>query len=177
MTAFQTFTAGQILTAAQVTALQENSTKVAIFREEKASGTGGGGAASIQAWTKRTLNTTVVNNIAACSISSSVITLTAGSYRVQAGAPFYRIDPATLRLRNTTAGTDLALGNVVFANAADAGGFAFAVLDGYFTLTGSTNIELQYYVQGPSINTNDLGVGASNGSNNIFGSVTITQVA
>jgi hypothetical protein len=174
MTAFQTFTAGQILTAAQQTALQANSTKISIFEQQQASSSDGG-TATINAWTKRTLNTTVVNNITACSIASSVITLTAGSYYVEAIAGFYRTSTSQLRLRNTTAGADLALGATAFAASGVAAGTFYADLKGYFTLTGSTNIELQYYVLVTN-GGNDLGVGGTWGTN-VFANLTLVQVA
>jgi hypothetical protein len=174
MTAFQTFTAGQILTAAQCSALQANSTAVAIFEEQFASGLKPGVGTSA-AWTKRGLNTSVLNNIAACSIAASVVTLTAGSYVVRASAPFYKIDSVQLRLRNTTAGSNLVLGQTNFVNAAVASQ-NYAFLNGYFTLTGSTTIELQYYFTGPSINTNDLGVASSIGTE-VYAQLMIQQVA
>jgi hypothetical protein len=174
MTAFQTFTAGQILTAAQVTALQANSTAVAIFEQQTPASTNGGTATTL-AWTKRTLNTTVLNQITDCSIASSVITLTAGSYFVSGFASFYRTDVSQVRLRNTTAGADLVLGMSAFSNSAVAGGQVTSNLLGYFTLTASTNIELQYYV-GASNAGNDLGVSGTFGVN-IFANLTIHQVA
>jgi spermidine/putrescine-binding protein len=145
MTAFQTFTAGQILTAAQQTALQANSTKISIFEQQQASSSDGG-TATINAWTKRTLNTTVVNT-----------------------------STSQLRLRNTTAGADLALGATAFAASGVAAGTFYADLKGYFTLTGSTNIELQYYVLATNAG-NDLGVGGTWGTN-VFANVTLVQVA
>jgi hypothetical protein len=175
MTAFQTFTAGQILTASQVSTLQANSTQVAIFQDQKANGTGGGQAAGTSAFQKRTLNATVVNNIAACSIASSVITLTAGTYFVNAVAQFYKTDSTQLRLRNTTAGSNLAVGHSLLV-ASTANIMNPATLAGYFTLTGSTNIELQYWVTN-SINTNDLGVAASTSSGEVYATLTIQQVA
>ena len=174
MTAFQTFTPGQILTASQQTALQANSTALAIFRDEKTSGTNGG-AATINAWTKRTLNTTLVNNIAACSIASSVVTLTAGTYFVTASSTFYRTDVSQIKLRNTTAGSDIVLGMTAFGNSAVAGGAVQSDLQGYFTLTGSTNIEMQYYV-GATNSSNDLGQSGTFGTN-IYSTLTIQQVA
>ena len=121
MTAFQTFVSGQVLTAAQQTALQANSTAVAIFQDQKTSGTGGGNATT-GSFVKRTLNTTVVNNIAACSISSDVVTLTAGSYFITGYATFYRVNSFQMRLRNTTAGTTLATGLSMLADTDDANG-------------------------------------------------------
>ena len=175
MTAFQTFTAGQILTAAQQTALQANSTAIAIFQEQLTTGNKPG-VATAAAWTKRTLSTTVVNNIAACSIAASVVTLTAGTYFVNAYAPFYKQNTMQIRLRNTTAGTNAALGQSFFTPDT-ANVEANAVLTGYFTLTGSTHLEMQYYVSGPSINTNDQGIATSNGSTEVYATLTIQQVA
>jgi hypothetical protein len=174
MTAFQTFTAGQILTAAQVTTLQANSTAIAIFRDEKTSGTNGG-TGTAGAWTKRTLNTTAVNNIVACSIASSVITLTAGTYFVSGQAPFYRTSVSQIKLRNTTAGSDLVLGTTAFTNSAVAGGVVNSLLEGYFTLTGSTNIEMQYYI-GSTQASNDLGQSSAFGTE-VYATLTIQQVA
>ena len=174
MTAFQTFTAGQILTAAQQTALQANSTAIAIFQDQKTSGTNGGTGTN-GAWTKRTFNTTVVNNITACSIATSVITLTAGSYRITASAPFYRTGVSQIKLRNTTAGSDIQLGMTAFGNNAVAGGVVNSYLDSYFTLTGSTNIELQYYIVSTT-GTNDLGQSGGFGTE-VYATLTIQQVA
>ena len=82
-----------------------------------------------------------------------------------------------MKIRDTTTGTDLSFGNSIFGDTGGNGGFTPATLDGYFVLTGSTNIELQYYAAGPSNNTNDLGIGGTTGSINVFGSLTLTQVA
>jgi hypothetical protein len=173
MTAFQTFTAGQILTASQVSALQANSTAVAIFQEQQASGTSGGNATA-GSFQKRTLNTTIVNNIAACSIASSVITLTAGSYLVSANAPFYRVNNLQLRLQNTTAGTTLVLGGSMLSpNPGES--TVQGMLDGYFTLTGSTTIELQYRVN-TNTNSNSLGVSTGWGTE-VYATIVIQQVA
>ena len=173
MTAFQTFTAGQILTAAQVTTLQANSTKVAIFADQKASGTQGGNATA-GSFVKRTLNTTVVNNITGCSLASDVITLTAGTYLVTANAPFYRVDNFQMRLQNTTAGTTLVTGTSMLSQnpgeETSIGG-----LNGYFTLTGSTTIELQYRVT-TNTNANSLGVATGWGTE-VYANIMIQQVA
>ena len=175
MTAFQTFTAGQILTASQVSTLQANSTQVAIFQDQKANGTAGGQASGTSAFQKRTLNATVVNNITGCSLASSVITLTAGTYFVNAVAQFYKTDSTQLRLRNTTAGTNLGVGQS-YLIASSANIMNPALLTAYFTLTGSATIELQYWVTN-SINVNDLGVAASTSSGEVYATLTIQQVA
>ena len=175
MTAFQTFTAGQVLTAAQMTTLQANSLKVAIFQEQQPAGTNGGNVTA-GAWTKRTLNTTVINNITGCSISSSVITLTAGTYMVRSSIPAYNTNGFGSRLRNTTAGTSIVRGTALLAD--DRFQEEVVVtLDGIFTLTGSTTIELQYYASN-NYNANSGGVAFSQGDGNeIYAQILIQQVA
>jgi hypothetical protein len=115
----------------------------AIFNETQASGTNGGGSTATT-WTKRTLNTTVVNNISGASISASVITLGAGSYVVTASAPSYESTVFRIRLQNTTDSTTAALGTSEYNLSSAAQGRAF--VSGYFTITGNKNYELQHYV-------------------------------
>ena len=175
MTAFQTFTAGQILTASQVSTLQANSTQVAIFQDQKANGSNGGQASGTSAFQKRTLNATVVNNIAGCSLASSVVTLTAGTYLANAVAQFYKTDSTQLRLRNTTAGTNLGVGQSYLISSAT-NIMNPVLLTAYFTLTASTTIELQYWVS-TSTNASDLGVPAATSSGEVYATLTIQQVA
>ena len=60
---------------------------IAIFNETQASGTNGGTSVATT-FTKRTLNTTVINNIGA-TLTASVIALTAGTYEVFAMSPHW----------------------------------------------------------------------------------------
>ena len=121
----------------------------AIFNETQASGTNGGGSTATT-WTKRTLNTTVVNNISGASIAASVITLPAGSYIVTASAPSFESNLFKIRLQNTTDSSTAALGtseltgsSVVQTN---------GIVSGFFTITGNKNFELQHYVQSARAN-------------------------
>ena len=125
----------------------------AIFNETQASGTNGGTSVATT-WTKRTLNTTVVNNISGASISASVITLPAGSYVVTASAPTYEPTVFRIRLQNTTDSTTAALGTSEYNLSSAAQGRAF--VSGYFTITGNKNFELQNYV---SVARANLGFG------------------
>ena len=125
----------------------------AIFNETQASGTNGGTSVATT-WTKRTLNTTVVNNISGASISASVITLPAGSYVVTASAPTYEPTVFRIRLQNTTDSTTAALGTSEYNLSSAAQGRAF--VSGYFTITGNKNFELQDYV---SVARANLGFG------------------
>ena len=116
----------------------------AIFNETQASGTNGG-SSTATTWTKRTLNTTIINNISGASIAASVITLPAGSYIVTASAPCYESNLFKIRFQNTTDSTTAALGTSEYdgSSAVQTRG----ILSGYFTITGNKNFELQHWVQ------------------------------
>ena len=167
------FTAGQVLTAAQLNGVLDNFKDVAIFREEQANGTNGGTFTS-GSYVKRTLNTTVVNNITGCSIASSVITLPAGTFAVTALAPAQEVNRNKLRLRNTTASTTLQTGNNNYASTFGAAG-DIATLQSVFTLTTSSTIELQHQCQN-TLASAGLGAASSFGDTEVYASITIQRI-
>jgi len=144
----------------------------AIFNESQASGTDGGTFTS-GSYVKRTLNTTVVNTITGCSIASSVITLPAGTYQVLATAPAYFTNENKAKLRNTTAGTDIALGQSSYAGSSST---VSSMVQTYFTLAGSTLIELQHRASATRAG-NGLGTSCSYGDSEIYSQITIVKVA
>jgi len=145
---------------------------VAIFSETQASGTAGG--ASVQTtYTKRILNTTIVNNIGA-TLTSSVIALVAGTYRVSAISPHFNSNAVALRLRNTTDSTTTISGPNNYSLSASA---CYTLLDGTFTITGTKNFELQYYQTGAAVATNGLGVQISSaGISENYAQITIVKI-
>ena len=164
------FVSGAVLTAAQLNGVLDNFQDIAIFNEQQASGTNGGTATS-GSYAKRTLNTTVVNNITSCSIASSVITLPAGTYAVIATAPSYVTSRNKLRLQNTTDSTTIALGSNSFAD----GNQQSAFLQTVFTIAGTKTIELQQRFQTTS-STNGLGVACSFGDNEVYAQIQIARI-
>jgi len=164
------YVAGAILTAAQLNGVLDNFQDVAIFNEQQASGTNGGASTS-GSYVKRTLNTTVVNNITSCSIASSVISLPAGTYAVTAFAPSYLTSRNRLRLQNTTDGTTIALGQNSFSD----GTQTAAVLQTVFTITATKNFELQQRFQTATA-TNGLGVACSFGDNEVYAQIQIARI-
>ena len=117
-------------------------------QDQKSSGTNAQ-TLSTTTWTKRDLNTSVVNTLTGASLASSVITLAAGRYRIEASAPgVYAASPVghqRLRLRNTSDGSTILAGpnmSVVGPNNVA----ATLHLRGVFTLAASKNLELQHYV-------------------------------
>ena len=169
------FVSGDVLTAAQLNGVVDNFADIAIFNETQASTTNGG--ASVAAtWTKRVLNTTNINNIAGASIASSVITLAAGTYLVNASSPFYRTNSTKIRLQNTTDATTTIIGTSEFAVALYEG-TSRSNLIGSFTITASKNFEIQYYAQ--SVRSPD-GLGSATGApsvSEIYSVIQITRVA
>jgi hypothetical protein len=152
-----------------------SATKIAIFNETQASGTAGG-TFTQGSFLKRTLNTTVVNDIAGCTLTSSVISLLAGTYLANAIAPAIQVGQNKIRLQNTTAGTTIALGQNVFSDASDAVTTSSSLFT-QFTLTTTSNIELQHRC---GVTVASFGFGGANsfaGVDEIYSIIQITKIA
>lgn len=151
-----------------------SGTTIAVFNETQASGTAGGSSVTTT-YTKRTLNTTVINNIGA-TLTTSVIALVAGTYRVFAMSPFFNPAAVSIRLRNTTDSTTTVAGVNAYASSTSNAG-CIAMLDGTFTITGTKNFEVQYYQNGAAVATNGLGVQlTSAGISEIYTQITIEKI-
>ena len=147
------------------------SETIAIFNETQASATAGGTSVATT-YTKRTLNTTIINDIGA-TLTASVIALTAGTYRVFAMSPFFNPTAVSIRLRNTTDSTTTIAG---VNNYASGPAGVYAQLDGTFTITGTKNFEVQYFCNN-GVATNGLGVNLSSaGVSEIYTQITIVKV-
>ena len=168
------FVAGAVLEASQLNGVVDNFADIAIFNETQASGTNGG-SSTTGSYVKRVLNTTVVNNITGCSIASSVITLPAGTFKVEASSPAFRLNGHKIRLQNTTAATTLQIGS---SSMVDSGTSTTtrSLLQAYFTLASSSTIELQHRFESVQAN-NGLGLAISFGDSEIYSQITITRVA
>ena len=181
--ALTTYVSGEILTAAS---LNDNfayavtvpaAPDTAIFNETQASGTAGGTATS-GSFVKRTLNTTVVNNITGCSIAASVITLPAGSYLINATSPSWIVDNCQSRLRNTSDSTTAIVGMSTEANSVYYGGSTCPLM-GYVTIAATKTFELQMRIQtqvSPS-STYTLGKPNTFGDGEVYASIQIQKVA
>jgi hypothetical protein len=138
-------------------------------QERQTSGTNGGAFTS-GAWRTRVLNTITTDTAGITSLSSNQITLPAGSYRIRATAPAYKVDRHQLRVQNITDSSTILTGQ-------DAGAFAFgnvenaAEVTGRFTITGTKLIELQHQCQTTEA-TDGFGVACSFGTE-VYASVEI----
>jgi hypothetical protein len=169
------FVAGNVLEASQLNGVVDNFADTAIFNETQASGTNGGTFTG-GSFLKRTLNTTVVNNITGCSIASSVITLPAGTYSVFAAAPAYQVDSNKLRLQNTTdATTELSGTNERTGSATDAQVKSF--VQGVFTIAATKDFELQHRCATTKSNTGFGSAAAFSGVTEMWSTIQITRIA
>lgn len=174
------YVAGAVLTAANLNDTVDNFQDIAIFNETQAQNTNGG-TPTATTFTKRTLNTTVVNNITSCTLTSSVIALPAGTFFLRADAPLGQHSATTVdanrhRIQNTTAATTIQLSGSMFNGGNTASNFWTSIVT-VFTLSVTSNIELQYYVTNAIANT---GLGrASNitGLSEIYSQVMIARIA
>jgi hypothetical protein len=166
------FVSGAVLTAAQLNDVVDNFADMAIFNESQASGTAGGTFTS-GSFIKRTLNTTVVNNITGCSISSSVITLPAGTFFVNAFSPANNVNKQKTKLRNTTDSTDTLIGTNCYANADVS---CPSNIVGVFTIAASKTFELQARC-GITQVTYGLGEPCSYGISEVYSVIQIVRIA
>lgn len=143
-------------------------------QDEQTSGTSGG-TFSAGSFVKRTLNTVKTNEITSASLSSSVISLPAGTYHVRARAPANRVQEHQLRLRNTTDSTDLVLGSNALTNSGIGQMVTDSHLEGRFTLAGTKNVELQHRCGTTLVGS---GFGTANGwGTEIYAQVWIWKIA
>ena len=170
-----TYTSGEVLTAASLNAnfsFAAGGNPVAIFNDTQASGVDGGTATS-GAWRTRVLNTTIVNTITSCTLTSNVISLPAGTYLVQASAPAFGCDQHQMRIANTTDSIYYYGGSSFDADLTTQ---SDSTIMTYFTIAGTKNIEVQHQVAGTRASTG-FGKAQSFGNNNTYAQIMITKVA
>lgn len=151
---------------------------VVLLTYQQIAGTNGG-TSTAGAWTKYPLNTKVQESGFAVTLSSSVVTLGAGSYLLWGEAFFDAAQGfnAKLRVRNTTAGTTIAQGTQAHGGREGEAGVVPTIMPTVITLAGSTNIELQYWVS-VALATTGLGVAISaDGEAERYGGLTILKLA
>ena len=108
---------------------------------ETADGTAGSGT-NANSWDDRIINTIKTNEISG-TLASNVIGLGAGDYWIEGGCFFTNSGYVQTRLRDTTNSTTLVVGCNTYTE-----GYAGAWntgLSGRFTLSGATDMSVQYY--------------------------------
>lgn len=125
-----------------------SASQFAQIQDQKTRGTSGGPITGA-AYTKRDLNTLVLNEITSLSLASgtSIITVPAGTYYVECVTQFQgSVQGTRLRLQNTTDASTLLIGVTAYSALTNIN--TSAHLHGKFTVTGTKTIELQYFCQG-----------------------------
>ena len=148
------------------------STKLFHVRDEKSSSTHAGSGTS-GSFIKRTLNTTLTNEISGASISSSVITLPAGTYFIHAYTPAQYVNKHRAKLRNTSDSTDTILGTSERSSTNDT---TSSFVRGRFTIASSKNFELQHRIE-TSRDVDDLGSASGFSITEVYADVQIWKVA
>lgn len=148
---------------------------VAVFRDERASGTEGGTFTS-GAWQIRTLNTTQVNNITGASLSSNQISLPAGTYEVDILAPALRVNQHQARLQNITDGATTILGTSEFSEQSGTISTTPSVVRGVFTIAAAKTFEVQHRCSVTQA-VNGFGGANSFGSGEVYTTVLIRRLA
>lgn len=139
-----------------------------LIQEQQVSGTNGG-TFTAGARQTRVLNTEVSDSGGHASVAGNQITLAAGTWRVKACAPAYRVNRHKAYLYNVTDAVDLVVGLSMYA-ASSSEGYDLASVIGEFTIAASKVIELQHECQTNSA-TLGLGVAGSFGAIEIYSTV------
>lgn len=141
-----------------------------------------GGAATTTAWTKRTLNTTDVNTITTdygasgdATISSSVVTLPAGTYEFEFMQNFSNTADYGGRVRDTSNNSTISHGTSGKTPTNTANQHIYGV--GRVTVSSATTFELQYYASATGSNE-DLGYPSNiSGVSETYAFLKITDLA
>ena len=112
-------------------------------RDEKSNNTYGGTFTS-GAWQKRDLNTVKTNEITGASLSSSVITLPAGTYYIEASAPAIEVNAHKAKLYNTSDSSDVIIGTSQHNRSDNNYASSRSIVAGRFTISAQKNFELQH---------------------------------
>lgn len=148
---------------------------VAIFRDEKASGTDGGTFTS-GAWQTRTLNTTVFNGISGASLASDQVTLPAGTYEIEASAPARQVNHNQLRLYNVT---DAATAIVGTSEISESGGTIAtprSFVTGIITIASTKAFRLEHRAAS-TFATSGFGAANAFGEVEVYATIKIKKIA
>lgn len=170
------------LRTAQAIVSQARAGPDVIVQCQKTSGTDGGAFSG--AWAARELNTVTRNLGSVASLASNAVTLPAGVWLLTAravwvGSVINALTRAKVRLRNTTAGATLGVGETITFNGQDSGGAGEMESGGVsevvciVTLSTSSAIELQGY----SNNSSLTGKAAGSGEVEVYATFEATRMA
>jgi len=145
------------------------------IREE--SGSAHGGTFSSGAWRTRVLNIEKADIGGHATLSSNQITLAAGTYRIAASAPAYKVNRHQTRLYNVTGGTTIIAGTSEYIDtSATYSDATRSFINGQFTLATSKVIELQHRCS-TSVSNQGLGIGSTFGEVSVYSEVQLWRIS
>jgi len=154
------------------------SSLIAVINDTRASGTNGGSAAPANTWNTRVLNTALVDQIG-INLSSNQFTLPAGTYEINASAPFFGCNRVKARLQNITDSTTTIMGTSEAGNSAAYWTSQRSIIQGVFTIAASKVLEIQCiaYSYGGEGTVNGYGISTSmTGANEVYTVATIRKI-
>jgi hypothetical protein len=151
--------------------------RVAVLRDEKASGTSGGTATT--AFTARAINTLqdptgIVSNPASFTGvggTNTQVILSSGRYYIEASSVFNTDILSKIRLFNVTTSSSLLEGT---ASDSNPGSSTMSSIGGFITLSAQSTLEIQ--ASSNVANANGWGAPSVRGGNEVYTIVTITRV-
>ena len=146
----------------------------AYFEDQKAANTSGGGGST--SYATRTLNTAVHNNISGASLSSSEVTLPAGTYLAEGRCPALRVNSHKCRLYNVTSASVIAYGTSEFG-AVGTGSIVqtWSTVVTKFVLSGTSAIRLEHALE-TTTNSADYGLAANKTGVEIYSNLKIWKL-
>jgi hypothetical protein len=174
-------TNGQVLTADSVDPLGvvwanpgAITSITAYIREEQSIGTNGGTFTS-GSWTTRILNTIDTNGGSFISLAANQITLTVGTYIIEATAPGNRVASHKIRFQNITDNTTAIIGTSTISSNSNQNTDSRSILKNKITIASTKVFELQHRCT--TNRTND-GLGSATGFEiEIYSIVSITKIS
>lgn len=146
----------------------------AIIRDEKSTGTAGGGSTA-GAWNARDLNTEFIDANGIVAISSNQFTPISGTYFIHAVAPGFQCGFNRLRLYNVTATSSIDEGVGCQFSASDSVS-GLAHLRTSFTANGTDAYRIDHYTSLTKA-SNGLGQPVSDGTNEVYLEIYLEKVA
>lgn len=143
-------------------------------RDQKAAGTDGG-TFTAGSYVTRVLNNTQTNTITGASLGSNRITLPAGTYRIVASAPAYRVYRHKAVLYNVTGGSVLKIGTSESATPG-ANVVTRSFVTGQFTLGVTSNVEIRHMCE-QSFANQGLGWASDFGDSEVYTDVMIWKIS
>lgn len=148
---------------------------VAIFHDQKAQNTAGGGATAAT-WHTRDLNTTICNDITGCSLNTGtgIITLPSGTYNVIASVPAYKVNEHQGVLYNNSDSSNILIGSSEVSGAVS-NVTSRSLICGCFTIAAEKDVKLYHYITTARA-TDGLGLDV-NITTEVYSMIKLTKIA